>query len=600
MSMLADVSGDMQSAVRSASERRPLAAALIVFVVSTALVHPVFFPSLQQIGGWDESVYINEGRDLVREGTWPRLSHNPAVALFYALTYLPVQSSPYWLVHSCSIGRFLLFGLLWWASFLVAHRLKGLASPWIMIALVAMSPALSGLLNNGSNALFAAMSGFALWHMLGFHETRQSRHLWLCSTFVGLAALSRNEGPVLFMTFFGLSLLMCLRSWTATRTLTAGLSAIALPYVVLVGGFVAVQGLRTGDYSTGVAHRSYITFEQGHGMAFADSYGPLEPYVEGQNDAPKLFGTGEENGYSVLRAIRRNPSAYAARIPRLAKSALKYAVSMYGWHFAFFCFVLAARGAFELIRTRSYVQLSLLVLWPAYAILYVLLCFQAAHLLIPFLSVFSLAAFGVTGILANLDDRTERRIWSIGLLSLSLVGAIAYGSPNDLLAAPIVLLLGLWLIWIVSDSQGAQRRSVAVPAMVFLALALVVRLGIVHTEARVLGTTPAERATMYLRSRLPPGTAVAAYSPGAVWTADMVHVPILNARGWHSPEDVWTWMSRENVKAIYVNYELRTFEPVAWSAIQKQIGHGLEVGFDGTESVPAAASVLVLVRAESR
>ncbi len=231
----------------------------------------------------------------MKDGNWLRRARGHGcrtiLPLLFStrLTYLPVQSSPYWLVHSSSIGRFLLFGLLWLASFLVAHRLKGLTSPWIMVVLVAMSPALSGLLNNGSNALFAAMTGFALWQILAFHETRQIRHLWLCSTFVGLAALSRNEGPVLFVTFLGLSLLMCLRSWTLKRTLTAGLGAIAVPYMVLVVGFVAAQGLRTGDYSTGVAQRSYITFEQGHGMAFAESYGTLQPYVEGQHDAPRLF-----------------------------------------------------------------------------------------------------------------------------------------------------------------------------------------------------------------------------------------------------------------------------------------------------------------------
>jgi hypothetical protein len=49
-----------------------------------------------------------------------------------------------------------------------------------------------------------------------------------------------------------------------------------------------------------------------------------------------------------------------------------------------------------------------------------------------------------------------------------------------------------------------------------------------------------------------------------------------------------------------VNYELRTFEPIAWSAIQKQLGVGLEIGFDGMESVPAEAGVLVLVRTGSR
>ncbi len=80
----------------------------------------------------------------------------------------------------------------------------------------------------------------------------------------------------------------------------------------------------------------------------------------------------------------------------------------------------------------------------------------------------------------------------------------------------------------------------------------------------------------------------------------MMHVPILNARGWQSPEEVWEWMSRENVKAVYVDFELRMFEPLAWSAIQKQVGVGLEIGFDGTESVPAEAAVLVLLRTEPR
>jgi hypothetical protein len=601
MRRLEDVRVDaIQTAVRNTSERTTVAIAVIVFLLNAAMVAPVFFPSLQQIGGWDESVYINEGRELIAEGTWPKLSQNPAVAVLYGLTYLPVRSSPYWLVHSCSIGRLLSFSLLWGASFLVARRLASLASPLILVVLIAISPALTILLNNGSNALFAAMSGFALWQILAFHEIRQIRHLWLCSTFVGLAALSRNEGPVLFLTFLGLSVVMCLRSSTPTKTFTAGLAAIAVPFMVLVGGFVATYGLRTGDYSMGVAQRAYNTFEQGHGMAFADTYGALQPYVEGQKDARRLFGTAEENGHSVLRAIRRNPSAYAARIPRLTKSAIDYALAMYGWHFAFFCFVLAARGALELIRTRSFMQLAILALWPAYSILYVLLCFQAAHLLIPFLSVFSLAAFGVTGILGNLDSRTERRMWSVSLLALCLGSAAAYGKPNDLLAAPVVLLVGLWLTWIVSDYYGARRTSVATPALVFLAFALVVRLGIVHTEGRVLGTTSAERATTYLRSRFPPGTNVAAFSPGPVWTANMAHVPIFDFPGLPLAEDAGTWMSRERVEAIYVDHELRTFEPAAWSAIQKQVGVGLEVGFDGTESGPDEAAVLVLVRTGSR
>ena len=181
---------------------------LILFLFHTALISPVFFPPLGDIGVFDEAVYINEGRELL-DGKLPLFAMNPAVAGLYALTYLPVHTSPYWLVHSCSIGRFVLFSLLWLGSFLVATQLARLANPFIIIALVTVSPVLVRLLDNGSNALFAAMSGFALWQFLSFHRTRKLKQLWLCSFFLGVAALSRNEGPVLFLVFVGLSMALC-------------------------------------------------------------------------------------------------------------------------------------------------------------------------------------------------------------------------------------------------------------------------------------------------------------------------------------------------------------------------------------------------------
>jgi hypothetical protein len=58
-----------------------------------------------------------------------------------------------------------------------------------------------------------------------------------------------------------------------------------------------------------------------------------------------------------------------------------------------------------------------------------------------------------------------------------------------------------------------------------------------------------------------------------------------------SAQEVSDWMSRERIEAIYVDDDLRKFEPGVWDVIQKQIGKSLEVGLDG-----GAGAVQILVR----
>jgi hypothetical protein len=560
---------------------------LIIFLIHAALVSPVFFPSLSDIGVWDEATYINEGRELLH-GKLPLYTENPAVAGLYTLTYLPVHASPYWLVHSCSIGRFVLFGLLWLAAYLVATELVGLASPFIMIALVATSPALVHLLSNGTDALFAAMSGFALWQFLSFQRTRELKHLWLCSFFLGVAALSRSEGPVLFLVFVGLSLALCVPAGIIRK----GLTACLVPFTILVGGYMLLHGLYTGDFNSGNAKRSYIAFEQGHGMAFAESYGTKQFYVEGQLDARRLFGTPEENHYSVLTAIRRNPTAYLQRIPPLAKQAIKDAFSGYEWYFGLFCFAFAARGLIDLVKRKSFVLLATLLLWPAYCVLYVLLNSQPSHLLMPFLSVFSLASVGISAFSVNLDNRRERYLWSACFLALAIAAAGRCRFPNGPLAETLVMLLGLWLIWFVTDRYGSTQNMRVTSCLILLSVGLMVKPGIPHSEARVLGSAADGQAILYLAAHLQPGARIAAWGPGKIWNAKMEPVTMeRDLRYMKSAQEVSDWMSRERIEAIYVDDNLREFEPAVWDAIQKQIGKSLEVAFNGGEGV-----VQILIR----
>lgn len=561
--------------------------ALIIFLLNVTLVSPEFFPSLSDIAVWDEAVYINAGRELL-DGRLPSLAYNPAVAALYALTYLPVHASPYWLIHSCTIGRVLLFGLLWLSSFLVACQLIELVSPFVMIALVSISPALINLLSNGSNALFAAMSGFALWQFISFHRTRNLKHLWLCSLFLGIAALSRNEGPVLFLVFLMLSMALCVPAGIVRK----GLMACLVPFTVLAGGYVLLYGLHTGDFRPGTTQRSYLTFEMGHGMAYAESYGTNQFYVEGQLEARRIFGTPEENHYSVLTAIRRNPAAYFQRIVPLTKHAIKNAVAVYGWYFGLLCFAFAGRGIIDLVKRKSFVLLATLLFWPAYCVLYVLLCFQPSHLVMPFLSVFSLAAVGIAAFSLNLASSRERFLWSAGLLVLAIAAASRGVVPNRPLAATLTVLLGLWLIWLIKDRFSGIRDTRLIGCLILLSIGLVVRFGLLESKARSLGSSADERAVLYLSTHFSRGARIGAWGPGKIWDAKMDPVTMIrDLRYLKSSQDVSEWMAREKIEAIYVDDDLRNFEPGIWDILQKEVGNDLSVAFDAGEG-----AVQILVR----
>src|SRR6185369_9132163 len=89
-----------------------------------------FFPTMRDINLWDDAGYIDRGRMLV-EGILPSFSDNPLTALLFALAYLPFQHDAFWMIHTATIGRLLLFSLMWLSTYLIAKQLPGL--PWYVI-----------------------------------------------------------------------------------------------------------------------------------------------------------------------------------------------------------------------------------------------------------------------------------------------------------------------------------------------------------------------------------------------------------------------------------------------------------------------------------
>lgn len=163
----------------------------LLFLLNIILVFPVFFPNLREIGPWDESIYINSGRLLVEKGLLPEPAWNPLGTLLYAITYIPVQKTAFWLVNSCTIGRFILFGLLWISTYLVAKQLSSFFNSLIMSGLLLSSPVLIYILRNPSDALFAAMSAFALWQALSCYNEK-SKTCVACVALRGLVCIDKE------------------------------------------------------------------------------------------------------------------------------------------------------------------------------------------------------------------------------------------------------------------------------------------------------------------------------------------------------------------------------------------------------------------------
>ena len=545
----------------------------IFFVLNVFLVFPVFFPNLSNMDMFDESIYINIGRHLT-EGNLPTYAWNPLVAFLYALAYIPVQTSPYWLIHCSTIGRFALFGLLWLSSHLIAKLISPLSHPLIMIVILLVSPVLTSLLRNPSDALFAAMSGLAFWQFLSFYNNKKIRHLGLSSVFVALAALSRNDGLILFLTFIILSVLLS----KPVKRVSTSLAACIIPFAIIVGGYVLLYGLFTGSFKFGTAERAYFAFEQGQEVPYRN----LNFCVEGIFEARRLFGTPEENQHSIINAIRRNPKAFLLRVVQKGKKIPLQIFSIYGAGLGLIFFFLAARGIIE-IAGKSYMLLCVMLLWPFHLLVYFLTFFRLPYFILPYFVVFSLTTVGLTSMLSNFESRKERYSWFVTLLGIAILAKLV--NKPSIFVASLVFLLGLWIIRIIMSKHQNLRAKKLIGLIMILFIALVMRGGYPSPKFRTLGIAPDEKAALFMREHLEPDARVGAFAPGNVWIANMTYVPMwcFRLHCMTSDQGLSAWIVDNNVEVIYVDKALKYFEPSVWALIKRQIAKSLRVAFTSDE-----------------
>jgi hypothetical protein len=253
-------------------------------------------------------------------------------------------------------------------------------------------------------------------------------------------------------------------------------------------------------------------------------------------------------------------------------------VYVYGGGLGLLFFLLTLRGIIELVLRKLYVLLFILLLWPAYSLLYILLIFQPTHFLFSYYVVFFLTSVGLTAIVSAFGSRGELFLWSGVLLGIAILG-IVKNQPLEFPLAALVFLLGLWIVYITMQ-QYSNNGLISQIGTVLLLVVLLTLGGYPKPKVRELGIAPDERAMLFLREYLKPGTCVGASAPVNVVPANMTFVAMHpnTFLSMNSEQDLLTWIANRNVKAIYVDNSLRFNESV-WKLLERQIGKNLTVAF---------------------
>lgn len=553
----------------------------IWLIVSALLLIVIFFNfdnlavQITDINYWDEASYINRGREWV-QGTLPEFSWSPLTSGLFALIYLPLQHTANWLPIAASIGRIVIFAAMSLAIYLLAKEIKDIAWPTAILGVIFSLPIMVRILKFQSDALFAALAAFALWQVLKYRNSGRQKHLWGTSFFLGLAALARNDGLILFAFFLVLILLIKTEQFLP---LWQKLLAALLPFVLLVGGYLLFYGISTGSFYMGTVNRTWVAFAQGQYFIYGDTSScdgnQLNCAVE---KAESLYGTGEENNYSVLRGIANNPAAFLDRTLTQLKSLPKMIYSAYQGRPIIGLVFFAALGVLGLWQSANRPLLWIFLGWMIYLPVYFLTFFRSGYFLFPFPILFLLVMVGVFKSIQLFQQKLFRWLFSILFLGLFAAGILL--EYETFAITGIGLFAAFWLGHLLSGKESPPKNQVFLLS-IFIAGIL---LHGSYASATFASTkaTPEEQAIQLLHQQYPQNSKIAAGAPGPVWSAQMDFAAISgDLFQVETPEELHEQFVQDGVLAIYVDHNMTNTNYNTWLLIESGIGSLYERSFSG-------------------
>ncbi len=532
----------------------------------------VLAPTFAGLDYFDDSAYIRSGFRLIEEGLLAEIAWGPLLSFIYGLAYLVLADSPHWFAHCAMAGRLVIFGVFCIGGIACVRSLSptldaGIAwvvgSAWLLVATFFLPW-------NSSDFLFMGLSWMALARLLG-RGNGPLKDLALGSVFVGLAALARNDGLILFVSFLALAPLRHRKpvkqllpiDWAKT------LCVAALPAVAMVGGYLLFYGHATGTYEMGSMARTYTAFEQGHGVVFRDQYAG-NVMVEGYEDVRSLFGSAGENEASVVNAIISNPAAFLERVGRNVLQVPGKAYAALGGVLAIGFLLLAVRGVAFVWSARQRWLLVVLAVWHLHLASYFATFWSGRYARFAFLALTILAAFGVQAIVARREEFRER------ILAAAILGALTVymyfdTSEYAFLALAFAAGLCLWVVSIMAERSLMPKMQGTVGCLVGLA--------VVGATAAALGSPPrwpqlpvvgesAEEQAVAAAASLPAHTLVAADGHKVPTAAKRQSLPLaaLATQG-ISAEALERWGNAAAVGAIYLDAMLHSRYPESFGLL---------------------------------
>jgi MFS family permease len=525
-------------------QHRPAFIFLLVFLIDFLLVSPALMPEYSAINSNDEAKYVDSGWRLLK-GEVRDLAWGPLVALVYAPTHLIVGSLPNWFMIETWVGRYILFAFLWWSIFYLAFQVQELLSPYIMLGVLFLAAPFISVVVNQSDAVFVGFSALALAQLIRFYHSRKLRNLAAASALVGLGVLSRVETILLvgILLFFGIYF-----GWRLHPLYKLILAAV-IPAACVLGLIFIYNLIRVGNLNLGIGYKSYDSFEVNQSVLTG---GDLD---KARQETQRLFGTQEENHGSVLRAILRNPGAFALRIAANAKTIPDNYLVFFGKRLGFVLLLFAAWGVYVFIRERSIPLLLIFLFWVVHAV--VPLGFLALHI-IPQISYLPLilGAVGITWIFGPEVRPTERAIFLFINLGVVLFSVI-YAKPAITFGFLMITFVML-LFWLTQDGWRLSEKNRLAPLFCLLTAGLILHGSFPFPDYPPLGQTEQEKAIHYLFQNLASQTKILAPTPLQALAAKLDYVTYDNI-----PLEIDTlqefrdWLKEKNVYAIFLDSNRR-------------------------------------------
>jgi hypothetical protein len=520
-----------------------------IYLISLVIYLPWLLPNLSNIGAWDETYYIISGRGLL-SGQLTSLAYGPLLSFTAMISSLPFMGSPFWLIHANSLSRLILFSLLFVGTWQVGKSLKDHFNPIILFGFLFLTPILTQSFEYPADLLFGAISAIAFAQAVNYLKTRQIRHVWWASFWLGLGMLTRGDALIIMGA---LSVFVLWLGWKHHKWWRLVMAAL-IPFLALSVGYVLIRGVVTGDFDTGMAHRSYTAFEQGQEIDMPESPGRFSAPTESYYVARELFGTPEENDYSVFTAIRRNPQAYLSRLINVLRSLPGLLLTAYYRRYTIFLIFLAIRGLIALIQQKKIPLAILHLIWvlPLSAGIARTLV-RVGYFRLFFFVMFSLAVIGLKALLNNLNKTKEGLVWA-GLMGIVLILSLRLDDYA------IQFGMTVFLCWLLLAYLLA-KRSTKYPDWQYMAILLLLAAGILMTGSfliyspRVLGEQTQEKASLVLREFTDPDDYVLTCTPSVVFLADrnVANFCSANIPEFQTSEDFITWMTAQDFDAIYLD-----------------------------------------------